>query len=68
MMSRTQAFEYLKTNYYVDDFKHEEFAELMRALIDTPHKPWCRTRMASIMPNYGSDCTCGEGLHDDVSD
>lgn len=62
MMSRGEAFRYLEYNYHIDEMSHVEFEEAMRILIDKPHKPWCRTRMRSIMPNYGADCTCGEGL------
>jgi hypothetical protein len=61
MMRRTQAFEYIVDAYYVDEMEHEDFEEMMRLLIDTPHKPWCRTRFAESMPNYGSECTCDEG-------
>ena len=61
MMTRTEAFEYLAHNYYVDKQTDEVFNELMHALINTPHKPWCRTRARHSMPNYGSECTCNEG-------
>jgi hypothetical protein len=60
MMNRTEAFEYLKARYRVDDMDDLEFNECMRKLMNTPHKPYCRTKLAALFPNYGADCTCGE--------
>lgn len=61
MMTRTQAFNYAVGKFYVDEMPKKEFRKLMKALMETPHKPWCRTRLRDVFPNYGSDCTCDEG-------
>jgi hypothetical protein len=66
VMSRTEAWDYLNDRFYVDKLSHDVFEEYMRALMDVKHKPWCRTRLREAFPNYGSDCTCGEGIEDGV--
>lgn len=58
-MSRKAAYRYLDQHYYMDDQPEEVNAKLIDDLVDMNHKPWCRTHMAAIAPNYGSDCTCG---------
>lgn len=62
MMTRTQTLEYLLEHYEVDSFGHKQFNRLLKNLIDEPHKPWCRKKLAGLLPNYGSECTCDEGL------
>lgn len=60
MMTRTEAFEYLRERYRVDEMADEEFTTAMDSLMNRPHKPWCRKKLEFLFPNYGSDCTCGE--------
>ena len=61
-MSVSRAIENVEQNFHTDEMDPHEFAKKVDYLIYQDHKPWCRTHMAELMPNYGSDCTCGQWL------
>lgn len=65
-MTHRAALAKLDEQYYTDDMDDLELAYMINYLVDQDHKPWCRTHTASWMPNYGSDCTCGQWLLRDM--
>ena len=57
-----EAWEYLnKWHYYMDEMEPYHQGHAVNELMKMTHRPWCRTHMASIAPNYGADCTCDGG-------
>lgn len=53
-----EAWEFLNTRYHLKEMKDDVVEEMVRNLMAMKHRPWCRTHMADLMPNYGSECTC----------
>lgn len=62
MMTREEAIVYLKERFYWDEMSKDEQDGFIQALVNAEHKPWCRTHLAELMPNYGSECTCDAGV------
>jgi hypothetical protein len=58
-MSFRAAWRYLDENFHMDEQEDETNAHLLNDIMFQKHKPWCRTHMSEIAPNYGSECTCG---------
>lgn len=59
-MTVDEAVEYLRYNYYWERVPATEQEHLIELLMTQKHRPWCRKQLESIMPNYGSECTCPE--------
>jgi hypothetical protein len=56
--TREEAWSYLDQHYYMDKQKPEVSEQLIDDVLAMDHYPGCRTLMYTLMPNYGSDCTC----------
>ena len=63
MWTREEAYDFLDTRYYMSEQTDEHNEKMIDDLCAMTHRPWCRTHMAEIAPNYGADCTCD---HDDI--
>ncbi len=53
-----EAWEFLDTKFYMDEMEPYAQATAINDLMSMAHRPHCRKNLESIMPNYGSDCTC----------
>lgn len=60
-----EAWTFLDTwHYHMDKMEPVDQAIAVHKLMSMSHRPHCRTHMASIAPNYGSDCTCDAKYED----